>query len=77
MLGGRLFVQWANLETGSQQSNAIGITTTNALDITLASSMPSGALSTVYSEAVGPSNPFPNTGVVFVSRGPVMMFEAQ
>ena len=57
--------------------NAAGITTTNALDITLGSLRPTGPVSTVYSAAVAPSAPFPTSGVVFVSRGPVMQFEAQ
>ncbi|MEM7200492.1 MAG: hypothetical protein AAF628_09525 [Planctomycetota bacterium] len=73
-LGAQFRVQFANLETGSGSSNPARITTTNALDITLGGSLPSGPISVVKSEAVPDGAPLPDFGMVSVSRGPVLRF---
>jgi hypothetical protein len=77
LLGGRFAAQGLNLEPPHAQSNSAGLTTTNGLEIRLAGLPPAGTLSIVRSEAVAASEPFPTTGRVSVSRGPVMQLDYQ
>ena len=75
LLSVRFFSQFANLELGSSTSNPAGLTLTNALDLTTGARMPPGSISTVVTGAVPLAMPFPATGRVDVSRGPVLRFE--
>lgn len=75
MLRARLHAQWANLETGRARSNPLGITTSDALRIELAGSLPRASVSTILSSEAPSPTPYPNRGRVEVGRGPVLRFE--
>lgn len=75
LLSARFAMQWVNLEIGSATSNPARLTTTNGLDYTVAAGLPAGTLTTILSDAVPPATPFPATGRVSVSRGPVTRFD--
>ncbi len=77
LLGKTFHAQWVNLETGPARSNPAGLTTTNALDITMAATPPPVMMSTVSSRQVDPSLPWPDEGRIQVARGPVLGFELQ
>jgi hypothetical protein len=72
LAGGKLYVQWANLDAGA---NAAGITFSNGLELT-ASAMPSPlGLATVRAQL--PAQGLPASGVVDVHLAPVLRFQVQ
>jgi len=68
-----LFAQWLNLETGTK-SNALGVTTSNATRLQVASALPPGTLASVVSDEVAPPDPFPSSGRIEPGRAPVTRF---
>ncbi|MCA8956864.1 MAG: hypothetical protein KDC87_12375 [Planctomycetes bacterium] len=73
--GTRLFLQSADLETAlpsSQWTNAAGLTTSNAVDLRVASTPPVLGMASVTSRPVDAAQPMPATGEVDVERAPVL-----
>ena len=70
-------MQFADLEIympRSSWTNPAGLTTTNALELGLATTSPELGMSTVMSHVVGAGDPMPARGAVDVEAGPVMRF---
>lgn len=70
LLGSSLIAQWAHLEFGTT-SNPLGLTTSNALDLTLATSLPTLGSAMVTSPPTT-SQTAPSHGDVSFSRAPVL-----
>ena len=80
LAGSRLFVQWINNETGlprTEWSNPSGLSTTNALGVTLSASLPELGVSTVISVAVDSASPLPSIGDTYVMKAPLVRFRVQ
>jgi hypothetical protein len=70
LLGSSLIAQWAHLEVGTA-SNPLGLTTSNALDLTLATSLPTlGSAMVTSLPTTGQA--IPTHGDVSFSRAPVL-----
>ncbi len=76
LLNAVFFAQAINLETPGR-SNPAGLTTTNALRLQVGSVPPPATMTVVATRAVAAGAPWPATGDVFVSRGPVLRFDAR
>ncbi|MEM7203100.1 MAG: hypothetical protein AAF628_22760 [Planctomycetota bacterium] len=77
LVGAPIAVQWINLELTAPRPTPAGFITTNGMELTLGQTMPPGNISIVKSSAVDEAEPFPDTGYVSVSRGPVLQLDVR
>lgn len=72
LLSGTFAAQAVNLETGSQTSNPLGVTLSQGLRVTLASTIPTLGMALVDSPPIDPPAPLPTEGTVINNRAPVL-----
>ncbi len=75
MLGAQFGIQAANLESGGQRSNPLGVTLTNGLKLTLSTRLVDPDWTTVWSDRVWPGAPFPATGTIRLAFAPVLRID--
>ncbi|MCB9869852.1 MAG: hypothetical protein H6837_08340 [Planctomycetes bacterium] len=71
LLGSRLFAQLADME-GANKSNPAGLTTSNGLELAIATVRPTLDMAVVVSHHVTSTEPMPQQGRVNVETGPVL-----
>ena len=72
LLSGTFAAQSVNLETGSQTSNPLGVTLSQGLRCTLASSPPTLGMAMVDCPPIDLPAPLPTEGIVINNRAPVL-----
>ena len=75
LLGAQFGMQAANLESGSQRSNPLGVTLTNGLRLTVASRILDPDWTTIWSDRVWPGMPFPAIGTIRPNLIPVLRID--
>ena len=75
ILGAQFGMQAANLESGGAQSNSLGVTTTNALRLTVAPGLADPDWTSIRSDRVPMNAPLPSVGTVRPSFVPAVRFD--